>query len=127
MGKSTGIEAEEKNKNWGNKNFSDPPLGLEEARKPEPPPPLQVIAGGDDDEDYICECVQLTLMVGRWKKSKDGRRRKIRQINFNPVVVFASEDANDTNAWGDQIERNIAEAEKAARNQILLEQAKEGE
>ena len=81
---------------------------------------LPVIPPLEPDE-YVCELIQFNVVVGQWHKGKDGRRRKLRQVEFNPMVKFASEEPGDTNAWGDMIEREILRAEGLAREQVEAE------
>lgn len=65
-------------------------------------------------EEFVAEMVEVSVTIAQ-NTFRHGKMRKRLGIEFEKVGMFASDLPGDQNAWGDQIERVVAQAEETAR------------
>lgn len=75
-------------------------------------------AGLTHGMEFVAELVTVGVQVAVYRKDKEGRMRKIRQVNFEPVGMFASDDPNDLGPWAAQIMRLIVQREDEAEKKV---------
>lgn len=68
--------------------------------------------------EFVAEVVTVGVAVAVYRKDREGRSRKVRQVNFDPAGLFASDHPEDEGPWADQVLRLIAQREREAEKQL---------
>lgn len=83
-----------------------------------------------DTEELEGECVvdtlQITATVAH-QSQRHGCVRRLVNVRFDPVTIFASDRPEHTNAWGDQIEGLVRDIEDQAKARILAHRKEQEE